>query len=95
MFCVSKKMILIKVPKVRQIFKLKIESFSQRCEVSQSIYRSLCEKGKHFDRLSDLAQIPRLRASSPSALGIGAASFFRRSEAEAKKDRAESPTAEL
>ena len=34
-----------------------------------------------------------LRASSPSALGIGAASFFCEGGDEAKKDIAESPTA--
>ena len=90
MFCVSKKMILIKVPKVRQIFKLKIESLSKRRKVSQSNSLRLCEKGKHFDILSDLAQSPRLSAGSPSALGIGAASFW----SAAEKDIAESPTAE-
>ena len=64
-------------------------SLSQRRKLSQSSYRSLCEKGKHFDRLSDLVQSSRLRASSPSALGIGAASFW----SAAEKDIAESPTA--
>ena len=44
-----------------------------------------CEKGKHFDRLSDLVQSSRLRASSPFALGIGAASFFRRSDSGGEK----------
>ena len=68
-------------------------NLSQRRKVSQSNSLRLCEKGKHIDRLSDLVQSSRLRASSPSALGIGAASFFRRSEAEAEKDIAESPTA--
>ena len=40
------------------------------------------------------AQCSRLRASSPYALGIGAASFFREGGDEAEKDIAESPTAE-
>ncbi|MBR5603834.1 MAG: hypothetical protein IKW51_06460 [Bacteroidales bacterium] len=36
-----------------------------------------------------------MEVDSPSALGIGAASFFREGGDEAEKDRAESPTAEL
>ena len=40
-----------------------------------------------------MVQSSRLRASSPFALGIGAASFFREDEDEAEKDIAESPTA--
>ena len=40
-----------------------------------------------------MVQSSRLRASSPFALGIGAASFFREGGDEAEKDIAESPTA--
>ena len=40
----------------------------------------LCEKGKHFDRLSDLAQSSRFITRSLTALGIAAASFARRSD---------------
>ena len=40
-----------------------------------------------------MVQSSMLRASSPSALGIGATSFFREGGDEAEKDIAESPTA--
>ncbi|MBR5781489.1 MAG: hypothetical protein IKY27_05850 [Bacteroidales bacterium] len=49
------------------------QSSSLRCSASLRV-------GKHFDRLSDLAQSSRLSASSLTALGIAAASFARRSD---------------